>query len=294
MAASAAPPARSRPQLLGASYRAGARLLRVVPPALRHAAAAPGGAAWFWLSAAQRRNSLDNYAAALGRDSDDPEVARVARLAFQNYGRMLMDFVLLDTLTREEVLARMTVDGRERLDAALARGRGVILVLPHMGSWDLSAAYAASIGYRILAVADRFPGSLNDAVVESRRRLGLHILPMGRAAVPRILQELSNNGLVALVCDLEQGPGVVVRFFGRSATVPSGPASFAIKTGAVILPLYQYATGRGRQHAHIDAPVEVSDGDTREAVMQRVIERFEGFIKAHPDQWYAFRPMFRR
>jgi len=61
----------------------------------------PGGAAWFWLSAAQRRAALDNYAAALGRDRSDPEVAHVARRAFQNYGRMLMDFLLMGSLTPE-------------------------------------------------------------------------------------------------------------------------------------------------------------------------------------------------
>jgi KDO2-lipid IV(A) lauroyltransferase len=188
----------------------------------------------------------------------------------------------------------MAVEGREHLDAALAAGRGVILVLPHMGSWDVSAAYAASIGYPILAVADRFPGSLNDAVVESRWRFGMEVVPIGRPAVPKILERLKSNGIVALVCDLEQGPGVAVRFFGRTAIVPSGPASFAMKTGAVVLPIYQYATGPGRQQARIDSPVAVGAGDTKQSVMQRVIERFEGFIKEHPDQWYAFRPMFRR
>src|SRR4051812_628592 len=72
-----------------AGYTAGARLVRAVPPGLRHAAAAPGGTAWFWLSRAQRKAALDNYAAAVGRPVDDPVVATVARKAFQNYGRML-------------------------------------------------------------------------------------------------------------------------------------------------------------------------------------------------------------
>src|SRR5437879_913772 len=81
-----------RPPLLAGSYFAGARILRVVPPGIRHAAAAPGGAAWYWLSLAQRRAALDNYAAALGLERSDPQVARVARRAFQNYGRMLIDF----------------------------------------------------------------------------------------------------------------------------------------------------------------------------------------------------------
>ena len=62
---------RPRLRLLGASYSVGAQVLRAVPPGLRHAAAAPGGSVWFWLSAGQRRAALENYAAALGRDADD-------------------------------------------------------------------------------------------------------------------------------------------------------------------------------------------------------------------------------
>src|SRR5256885_10000065 len=104
----------------GALYGAGARLLRATPPGLRHAAAVPGGVAWFWLSRAQRRAALDNYAAAMGRHRHDPDVTRVARRAFQNYGRMMMDFLLLGSLTPSELIARVTLEGREHLDAALA------------------------------------------------------------------------------------------------------------------------------------------------------------------------------
>jgi len=82
--AAAAAPRRKRPQLLAGSYRLGSAALRVLPPAFRDSVAVPGGSAWFWLSAGQRRAALDNYAAALGRDRTDPEVARVARRAFQN------------------------------------------------------------------------------------------------------------------------------------------------------------------------------------------------------------------
>ena len=291
---SAAAPAPNRPHLLGASYHASARLLRAVPPGLRHAAAAPGGAAWFWLSPAQRRAALDNYAAALGRERTDPEVGRVARRAFQNYGRMLMDFLLLGSLSPDEVIARVSDDGREHVDAALARGCGVIMAVPHMGSWDVSGSYAAAIGYSVSAVAERFPGSLNDAVVATRRRFGLNVIPLGRSAVRAITDALKANGVVALLCDLEQGPGVTVRFFGRRAIVPSGPAAFALKTGAALLPAYQYAPARGRHHVHLDPALTWTSGETKEGLMQRVVNRFEEFIKEHPDQWYAFRPMFSR
>ena len=290
--ATAASPERKRPRLLGASYRAGARLLRATPPGWRHAVAAPGGTAWFWLSAGQRRAAIDNYAAALGRQPGDPEVARVARRAFQNYGRMLMDFILLGSLGPGELIDRMSAGGRDNLDAAVAQGRGVIMAVPHMGSWDMAGSYGGALGYRISAVAETFPGSLNDAVVETRQRFGVQVITLGRSAVRAVTDALRAGRIVALLCDLEQGPGVEVSFFGRRAVVPGGPAAFAIKTGAALLPATQYAVAPGRYHIQLEPALEIGKTETKESLMQRVIGRFEEFIQERPDQWYAFRPMF--
>jgi lauroyl/myristoyl acyltransferase len=277
----------------GAAYRVSARVLRIVPPGLRHAAASPGGAAWFWLSRAQRRAALDNYAAALGRPASDPEVGRVARRAFQNYGRMLMDFLLMGSLTPEELIGRVTVGGRDHLDEALAHGRGVIMAVPHMGSWDMAGSYAGALGYPISAVAERFPGSLNDAVISTRQRFGLNVIMLGRSAVRGITDALKANHVVALLCDLEQGPGVAVSFFGRKAIVPGGPAALALKTGAALMPACQYSTGPSRYHIHMERRLDLEPSETKEDVMQRVVERFEQFIRERPEQWYAFRPMSR-
>ena len=278
--------------LAGAAYAVGARVLRVVPPRMRHAVAGPGGTAWYWLSRAQRRAALVNYAAVLGRERSDPEVARVARRAFQNYGRMLMDFLLIGNLTPEELVQRTTLDGRSNLDAALALGRGAIMAVPHMGSWDMAGSYGAALGYPITAVAERFPGSLNDAVVRSRQRFGIEVIMLGRSAARGLMEALRANRVLALLCDLEQGPGVEVSFFGRRAIVPGGPAALALKTGAALMPACQYSVAPGRHHVHLDAPLPAPEGETKEHLMQRVVHRFEDFIKERPDQWYAFRPMF--
>ena len=248
---------------------------------------------WYWLSPGQRRAALDNYAAALGRERSDPEVARVARRASQNYGRMLMDFVLISSLTPADLVERVTLDSRDRLDAALALGRGAIMAVPHMGSWDMAGSYAGALGYPISAVAERFPGSLNDAVVETRARFGIGVIMLGRAAVRMLTEALRANHIVALLCDLEQGPGVEVRFFGRRAIVPGGPAALAIKTGAPLMVACQYATAPGRYHIDLDPPLAVGQNESKEHLMQRVVDRFEDFIRERPDQWYAFRPMFR-
>ena len=61
---------------------------------------------------------------------------------------------------------------------------------------------------------------------------------------------------------------------------------------APLMPAYQFATSPGRHHVHLDPPLTVAAGETKEGLMQRVVNRFEDFIKERPDQWYAFRSMF--
>jgi phosphatidylinositol dimannoside acyltransferase len=266
-----------------------------MPAGARLTGAALGGRLWWAADAGRRRNACANYAAVLDLPPDHPEVRRVARTAFENYGRMLADFLLMGSLAQDELRSLVTSDGLEHADAALAAGRGAILALPHMGSWDFAGSLAGIWGYRIAAVAERFPGSLNDVVVETRSRHGLQVIPMGRAAVRAINEVLDGNGMVALLCDLPQGPGAGVRFFGKRAVVPSGPAAIACRRGAPLLPVYCRREDRIRYHIHVDPPIAPPDpGECRSkeavaAVMQQVVDRFEVFIREHPDQWYAFR-----
>ncbi len=273
----------------------GARLARAAPPGVRYGVSAFGGWLWWAVDPGRRHNAWANYGAVLGLPEDHPDVHRVARRAFQNYGRMLADFLLIGSLRPEQVLKMVTLTGREHVDAALAKGRGAILALPHMGSWDFAGSLAGIWGYRIAAVAEPLPGSLNDVVVETRSTHGLEVIPLGRSAVRGINEVLDGNGLVALLCDLPHGPGSDVRFFGHRAVVPSGPAAIACRRGTPLLPVYCHWVGQRRYHIHVDPPVqppEVERCRGKEGtaqVMQQVVDRFEVFIRRHPDQWYAFR-----
>jgi len=280
--------------VLATSYRVGARLTRALPSAPRYALAGAGGSLWYLFSPAQRRAALGNYAAVLGLGQDDPEVARVARRAFSNYGRMLADFVLIGSLGPEELVSRMSVGGREHLDAGLEAGRGVIMAAPHMGSWDMGGSFAGSLGYRMSTVATPFPGSLDAAVAQTRQALGLRVIPLARAAVKTIGEELAANAVVALLCDLPHGPGLEVEFFGGRAVVPPGAAAFAARTGAVVLPACVWRSAPGRYHVHIEPPLPAPRPGKEAArdLMQAVVRKFEDFIRPRPDQWYAFRPLF--
>ena len=279
---------------LAHAYRFGAYLTRLAPARARYGIAAGAAAAFYQFNPLRRGPARSNYAAVMRTSPSDPAVRRMVRHAAANYGRMLADFLFLGSLPPDEVRQMLSHDGKEHVDAALAGGRGAILALPHMGSWDLCGSLAGLFGYQIVAVAEPMPGSLNREIVATRSRHGLQIVMLGRSAVRELSRALASNHLVALLCDLPHGAGVSVRMFGTTVTVPAGPGALACRHLCPILPVYSRRTAPGRYHVHIDPPILPPDApagrDGSAEMMQRVADRFQAFIARHPDQWYAFRP----
>lgn len=283
--------------LLKASYVLGSHIVAALPDGFLDRATRVGGTAWFQLSRGQHHAALQNYSAVLQLPPDHPDVERTAKRAFHNYGRMLLDFTRIATLSRPEVESRVDYSGTEHIDRALERGRGAILALPHMGSWDMVGAAAGVLGYDIHAVAETFPGSLDEAVVHGRELLGLKVIPLGRSAVPRLISALESNGVAALLTDIAHGGGVEVEMFRRRIRFAAGPASLALRTGAALLPVGVWSTGLSRYHGHVEPELIFEASGNRKAdikaLTQRLARVFEGMIRAHPDQWYAFKPVLQ-
>lgn len=284
-------------QFLAGAYKAVGATLRALPDPAVEGAVRAGGTCWFHLSRGQHDAALNNYAAVLGLPPDHPDVRRTATRAFQNYGRMLVDFTKIVRMTKDDVRRQVTCGGTEHIDRALERGRGAILALPHMGSWDMVGAAAGLLGYDIEAVAESFPGSLNDAVVRGREYFGMKVIPLGRSAVPKLIELLKRNGVAALVTDIARGRGVEVRMFEHRVELAPGPASLALRTGAALLPVGVWSTGPSRYHGQVQPElVHEASGDRKRdiaEVTQRLAVVFERMIRAHPTDWYAFKPILR-
>jgi len=110
------------------------------------------------------------------------------------------------------------IDGRENLDAILARGKGCIVVTIHMGGWEGCAALWGSLDeYRSSLVAEVLePPALWRRLLELRQSSGIQIIPLGRAAPRAILRLLKENTIVAGAIDRDiLATGKPYQFFGR-------------------------------------------------------------------------------
>ena len=111
------------------------------------------------------------------------------------------------------------------------------------------------------------------------------------------MSTLRRGGLVGLLSDRDvAGNGVEVDFFGERTTMPAGPATLALRTGAVLVTGAVYS-GPGRDHrALVEPPLDTSrQGSLRADVSrltQEIATRFEGLIRRAPEQWHVFQPLW--
>ena len=145
-------------------------------------------------------------------------------------------------------------DGAEHVDAALALGRGVVFLTPHLGCFEIMAqAYAQRYGQtnQPLTVLFRPPRQawLHAIVTSARARPGLHSAPTTLAGVRQIVKALKKGQSVALLPDQVPpwGQGVWVPFFGREAYTMTLSARLALQTGATVLMVWgeRLPWGRG-------------------------------------------------
>ena len=165
---------------------------------------------------------------------------------YQSLGRALGDTVSLlgkpNTLSRKRPSAFDPVPwgagGRDALDAAIARGRGVVFASAHLGPWEHVAGTLVHHGIPLTALAresydPRFT-KLYDAI---RGGLGVPVVYRGeRYAAHRMLRTLRAGGVLGIPMDLRSRvPSVRVPFLGIDADTPSGPARLALRTKSSVV-----------------------------------------------------------
>lgn len=275
----------------------GALLSRVIPRTWRYLIATVVGDLVYLLWAKKRRILRENMATVFGLSPKDPAVRRLALKSLRNYCKYLAEFLELPILTSsDKVIAGMRIQGLEHFESALARGKGVILASAHFGTIEVGGLRLSDFT-AFHAVYDTFrPAYLDRLIQRKRREKGINLIPV--KDVRRMLEVLKQGGTLIMLFDRPTDPtkGVSVEFFGRQTAVPAGPAVLAMKTGATILPVYMFRQPDRTFESLVFPPVTWSSSDTRDrvvqSIMQRLMNTLQTVVRSRPDQWYMFRPMW--
>jgi lauroyl/myristoyl acyltransferase len=294
--------ARRMAFLLYPAFRAGSLLSAIVPPRLGFWLSRRGGDLAFALLPGRRRITAENFARVSALPSSGKAVLGMVRRSFRYHGEYLYETVRLSHQTKDEILGRVTVHGKEHLLRALEMGKGVIFVSAHMGNMDLGAiALIEMTGPMTVAGTALEPRQVMDRLVAQRGAKGLKMSVYASAARD-VLMALRHNETVGFTVDLgvrwSGANTVVVDFFGAPAPFPTGIAQLALRTGAPIVPGFTVIRPDHGVDTVVLPPMTVaSTGDRAVDVkvcMQQVARVMEGFVRDNLDQWYMYRPMWDR
>lgn len=221
---------------------------------------------------------------------------RAVHQTFESYSRYWLESFRLPGTSAAELDRGLSIDGFEHLEKGLAAGNGVIVALPHLGGWEWAAFWATEVPRMpVSAVVEQVePPELAEWFVGLRRSLGMEIIMLGPSAGTQVMAALRANRVVCLLCDRDiAGGGPSVDFFGERTTLPGGPATLALRTGATIVPTAVYFEGSGR-HAIIRPALPVGrTGRLRDdvaRVTQDIADELELLIRRAPEQWHLMQP----
>ncbi|WP_295648256.1 phosphatidylinositol mannoside acyltransferase [uncultured Dietzia sp.] len=276
-------------------YAAGWAVVRALPEGLSRGLFRAGA------DLAARRQRPDsqlrkNLARVLGvPPADVPD--ELIRDSMRSYARYWREAFRLPSMDREAVAQQMdrTVDGIENLDGALARGRGVVVVLPHSANWDLGGTWLARRYGGFATVAERLkPEALYQRFLEYRESLGFTIYPLTGGPVPpfdALRKVLEGGGIVCLPGERDlRHTGVPVTFFGARTRMPAGAAKLAVETGAPLLVAEFWYPDEKSMRIRVHPPIDVSAGV--EAAVQSMADRFAECIARNPDDWHMLQPLW--
>ena len=122
----------------------------------------------------------------------------------------------------------------------------------------------------------------------------MNVIPLGPNAGKEVIRAIKDNHVVCLLCDRDiDGSGVNVSFFDEETTIPAGPATLSLRTGAKIIPVAVYQSPTAH-HAIVRPPIDTSrEGSLKEdisRVSQKIVREFEELIRLEPEQWHLMSP----
>jgi KDO2-lipid IV(A) lauroyltransferase len=249
----------------------------------------------FYLYKKYRERVLGNLSLAFGNEKDAKEIRGLAREIFYHFCLTPLETIYLGAngIPFDRFLLKIKIEGREHLDAALARGKGVIALGAHLGSFTLLGSRLAVEGYpfNLIVNVGRYP-RVWGRLADYQKVVGQQTIPLKpvSASIKKSLNCLHRNEILYIVADEQQRRGgLPVPFFGQIAYTPPGAAIFSLKTGAPILPMFVLREHEVNRTLVIKSPLQFERSEDEQEDIERLTRQFtkviEETVRQYPSQW---------
>ncbi len=264
------------------------QFLRFAPDFFREFLAKVFGVLWFYFAGERRRIVRENLTTVLGR-ADRKDMKRV----FVNFIRIYGDILNIPNMTKSYIQSMIKVKGIDYFARELNKGKGVILVSPHIGGMELAGIYLTSLGLPLYSVAETAGPGMDFFRFYNRYRghFGNRLLPLEDRKLPfKLIRALKKNKIIVLIGDRDiLNSGIRIDFFGRKASIPKGIAFLSRKTGAPIMVGVLGLSSDSRRYSGVlFEPIYPEKFDSKDELLEEVVSLMERGIRMYPFQWFVF------
>ena len=267
-------------------------LLATLPRGVNRKLAEVIGWIWFLVDTRHRRIALNNLELAWGDELDESARKNIAQRNFIHLSRVMLEVPYLRKLTPENLDSYVNFRGLEHYNAALDKGKGLLVLASHFGNWEMMAL-AFSLRYHPANLVVRpLDNPVLDTLINGIRTRGGNQLITKKGSVRSVLRLLARGEVVVLLIDqnLAWYDGVFVPFFKEIACTNKALAVLALRTGAPVIPVYNVRQPDGSYQVVFEPEVAlVRSGDTTRDIedntanFNRVIE---SYVRRYPEQWF--------
>ncbi len=239
----------------------------------------------------KRRVAYINLKAALGSQLTPGERWKAVRDHFGFLGQTVVEVMSFKRMERKHHDLHIKVHNLERYEELLRSGHGGVLITAHFGNWELLQVWSGLRGtpIHVLTREQRYP-RLNGLINELRESHGSVSISRG-VGIRSLIRALREKQMVGVLGDQSAGKteGILLPFFGRRTTVPTGAFQLAHRTDAFIMPFFIVRTG-GPEHEVYAGEVLKDDPSLEpqariEFQVRQYLKVLEDFIRRFPNQW---------
>ena len=235
----------------------------------------------------RRKVALDNVERAYGQTLSPERKKQLVHKAFQSTAVSVLELFLARKV-KGNLSKHFKVTGRESLARAFSKGKGVIIVVSHLGSWEYLSFIGPLTNTQWSVVVKEMKNPYINRIIDSLRRITT-INPIPKANSTRaVMKELKMNRGVAILIDQWAGPeGLWVDFFNTPTSTTSIHVRFAKKTGCALVPAYCIRTAPAQYEVQIGEPIFANEAtvDWENSLTRRLNEQLERKILQYPEQW---------
>jgi KDO2-lipid IV(A) lauroyltransferase len=249
-----------------------------------------GGFSYFFLINT-RKLVKEHLTLAYKSEKTKVEIQSMTREVFRMLGRNAGDVIRgfkIQELSEYEPMR--VINGAEHLESAFQSGKGVIFLTAHVGAFEFLATELAFRGYKPFIIGSRMKDKkLNELLNQQRNKLGATAVERGKDTI-KLMKNLKSGGTVAILIDQDtKVKSVFVNFFGMTCATPIGATILALRTGAVVIPVFIHLRDDYMQEINCYPQVEFTVTGNEEVDLvvntQKLTNYIEAEVRKYPSQW---------